>query len=148
MRWPANQFFGLYNDTFKYLKSKFGKDAVLDIWHEHSEIMGKVLDEHLTKYGPIEGAYIFWDTALKNEGLEFEIKKGKDFMELVIHNCVPIIWRKKHGVENYRDYCEHCDAIYSPVLRKHGYKVNIVWDIGGILGECKRRITKINKYEN
>jgi hypothetical protein len=148
MRLPANQFFGIYNDTFKHLEARFGKEAVLDIWNMITESYGKVLDDHLTKYGPIEGAYIFWDTAFKNEGLDYEIKKEDDALEIVVHNCVPIAWKKKHNVENYKDYCEHCDALYSPVLRKHGYKVNIVWDIGGVPGECKRRITKFNKYGN
>ena len=148
MRWPANHFFGLYNDTFKYLHSRFGKDAVLDIWHELTEVYGEVLDGYLTKYGPIEGAYIFWNSAFKNEGLDYEIKKGDDYLEITVHNCVPITWRKKRGLKDYEHYCEHCDALYSPVLRKHGYKVNIVWDIGGVPGECQRRITKFNKYGN
>ena len=147
MRIPSSEAFGIYNDTFIYLESKFGKDSVLDFWNYISENY-KTLEEYLTKYGGLEGAFRFWDTAFQEEGLEYEIKKGEDFLEIVVHDCLPHAWKRKHGIKSYEAYCEHCDAIYSPVLKRHGLKADIVWDIGGIHGECKRRITRINKYGN
>lgn len=148
MRLPANQFFGIYNDTFIYLESIFGKEAVLDIWNEISNTYGKGLDVLIKKYGGIEGSYEFWDTGFKKEKMDYSISKGEDFIEITVKNCVPIVWKRKNNVKNYKDYCEHCDALYTPILRKNGYRVNLIWDINGRSGECKRRITKINKYGN
>ena len=80
------------------------------------------LTEHYERVYSLENAV--WNMQFSTDELEMHLSESPaGVFSLTMHHCPSkgLLLEKKH-IKPYRDYCEHCDALYRTVLEPLGYK--------------------------
>lgn len=125
----CTEFIPLYSEFFKYLEKKGGHDAVMEYWYHISDnsIGDKTNPNSLAskceKYGGFEGAIAYWNHTLTEEACDlFEVHDCKNkFVFSHMRHCPSRgMLNELEHIEPYYDYCEHCNVIYSRVLKNYG----------------------------
>ena len=125
----CTEFIPLYSEFFKYLEKKGGHDAVIEYWIHISDtsIGDKTNPNSLASkcelYGGFEGARAYWGHTLTEEAcdlLEVHDCKNKFVFTHMRHCPSRGMLNSLEHVEPYYDYCEHCNVIYSRVLKEYG----------------------------
>ena len=119
----CTEFIPAYSELFKFLEKKGGYDEVMKYWLYISDtyvekLLGKLVDEK-----GIMGCWEYWSCALNEEAADFTMTLDMDKEEMIsqIHYCPSkgLLLKLEH-MEPYHAYCEHCNVIYKPVLKKRG----------------------------
>ena len=125
----CTEFIPLYSEFFKYLEAKGGEAAVMDYWIHISDtsIGDKTNPNSLASkcelFGGFGGAKAYWGHTLTEEAC--------DFIKLYDYDRKFIFSHMRHcpskgmlndfeHIEPYHNYCEHCNVIYSRVLKNYG----------------------------
>lgn len=123
----CTEFIPAYSELFKYIEEREGKEAVVDFWNYLSDIFLTNLKDLVIKNG-IRGCWIYWSHTLNEEAADFTMELDEEAGEFTItmHHCPSKgrLLECKH-IKPYRDYCEHCDALYRRVLEPLGFEYNI-----------------------
>ena len=123
----CTEFIPAYSELFKYIEEKEGKEAVVDFWNYLSDIFLANLKDLVIKNG-IRGCWIYWNHTLNEEAADFTMELNEEAGEFTItmHYCPSKgrLLECKH-IKPYRDYCEHCDALYRRVLEPLGFEYDI-----------------------
>ena len=127
----CTEFIPLYSELFRFLEQEGGWDAVMDYWYFISE--GGIGNKHNSnslisflerdKDDPMEGAWKYWEKALKEEACDLirMYDKEKGFIYSHMRHCPSRgMLNDLTHIEPYHAYCEHCNVIYRPVLEKYG----------------------------
>lgn len=112
----CTEFIPAYNELFKYLEDKFGREEVLRLWEDLFKPTGEgiPLINFLKKDG-LRGAWDYWAGTLTEEAADcvkyFNEKEG--WISSEMHYCPSkgrlLQLQKEIGLEPYHDYCGHCD---------------------------------------
>ena len=141
----VQSFIVLYNETFRYLRDKFGPEAVYELWSALSSEWCCHLNELVAEHG-LSGMQLYWggdSGTLAREKADFETRLTDDAFSLEMFECPSIAEIVNTGripMEREPSYCEHCLALYGPVAEKHGYKMDYTIDYladGACSGRCR-----------
>jgi hypothetical protein len=143
---PSSEFILFYNELFKFIDVRHGKQEVVRLWEAISDNFLANLDEHVRKEG-LKGMYEYWSHTLGEEGGRWTMTLRDDEFIIDMHACPSIARINSSHLEPYEDYCGHCAVLYPRVLEKHGY--NCYYDIiDPKRGACRLQVRKVGKDEN
>ena len=123
----CTEFIPAYSQGFGFLEKTGGREAVEKFWDYLSDLyLKETLSKLVAKEG-LEGCFTYWFHSLNEEAAGFRMVLDEIKGEFIIdmHNCPSkgMLNELKH-MEPFHSYCEHCSALYSPVLKHHGYQYN------------------------
>ena len=125
----CTEFIPLYSEFFKYLEKHGGEEAVMEYWIHISDtsIGDKTNPNSLASkcelYGGFGGAIAYWGHTLTEEACDFlKVYDHKNrFINSHMRHCPSKgMLNDLEHVEPYHNYCEHCNVIYSRILKNYG----------------------------
>ncbi len=125
----CTEFIPAYNELFRFIEQKQGKEAVVDFWNHLSDVFLNNLRDMVAAHG-IRGCWMYWSKTLTEESAAFtmELDEEKGEFSISMKYC-PSKGRllENKDIEPYKDYCRHCDVLYRRVLEPLGfsYELNI-----------------------
>lgn len=147
----VQKFILLYNDTFEYIRERWGAGAVRALWKELSEQWCNHLDELVGQKG-LAGMEEYWggdSGTLSREKAVYETRMEDGQFCLDMHEC-PSVGEIYHSgrVPMYGEitYCDHCLDLYGPIAEKYGYGMENVVEYlpdGQCSGRCHLRAWKM-----
>lgn len=145
----CTEFIPAYSEGFKFLESIGGREEVEKFWSELSDLYLKnSLLKLITEKG-LEGAFEYWAHSLNEEAADFTmtLDYNKDEFRIDMHKCPSKGMLLSLGhMTPYHSYCDHCEALYKPIVEKAGYKYESEIDYDN--ASCNLIIKKMNKsYE-
>ena len=120
----CTEFIWAYSELFKFIDERHGKDDVVALWQYLSDnFLGNLRDlvERRGAYGMAE----YWGHTLPEEGADYTMTVREDFFQIVMHRCPSAELLRGSPAEGYRDYCEHCEWLYPPILREFGWETQV-----------------------
>ncbi len=145
----CTEFIPAYSEGFKFLEVRGGRRKVDEFWaYLSDQYLVETLKKNVEEFG-LEGCFIYWEKALNEEAADFKITLDEEKEEFVIDmlRCPSkgLLIDMKH-MEPYKDYCEHCPALYSRILTPMGYKFNM--DLSQTdRAKCKLTVRRIREEE-
>lgn len=130
----SEEFIKNYNDLFKTIHQKRGRQAVRHLWEDISDAWLDELRDEVERYG-LYGALRYWSDTLRAENANYQLRLKDNKLTLTIHECPSLRILDKP----YKHYCDHCDVLYRRALEGLGYKYEI--DFTG-KGQCKITVSK------
>lgn len=134
-----------YNKTFDYVEKTFGADALRDLFATLSREYCTHLDECVREYG-VEGCLKYWggdSGTLSREKIDFQAyMDDSGVFRARIRNCTSVNDVRNRGQEPHLGeltYCDHCDALYSPVCARYGVELHFTPEYradGSCAGNC------------
>ena len=121
----CTEFIPAYSEGFKFIDEKKGRREVEKFWRYLSDLFVKERLGSLVSEEGLEGCFTYWTQALNEEAADFRMVFDGITGEFrsVMRRC------PSKGMLNsleymvpYRFYCDHCPALYAPVLEQYGYK--------------------------
>ena len=123
----CTEFIHAYNELFRFLEEKGGRQAVIDFWEYLSDAFLTNLKDHVAESG-LEGCWIYWSKTLQEEAAAFTMEMDEEagIFSIDMHHC-PSKGRliSEEGIAPWPAYCEHCDLLYRRVLEPLGYQVDL-----------------------
>lgn len=127
----CTEFIPAYSEGFKYIEQIGGRQAVEKFWNALS---GEYLKDSLTKLvmeKGLEGCYEYWSHALNEEAADFTmtLDHNKQEFRIDMHTCPSknMLMELKYMIP-YPSYCDHCEALYRPVIERAGFRYEAVID--------------------
>ena len=137
----CTEFIMAYNELFKFLEKRHGKQAVTDFWIGISDNFLWNLDKLVAKKG-IQGMKEYWTHTLTEEGAKYKMSATEDKFTIDMYECPSVgILRRNCHIKRYPDYCKHCDILYRRVIEKYGFTYDYEW-IDENLGRCRMTVRK------
>lgn len=116
----CTEFIYTYNELFKYILERHGRSALENLWKEISDKFLSELDRKVREKG-LKGMHEYWSRTLTEEDAVFELELTPDRFEIRMKKC-PSVYRAIRSPGGYcREYCEHCPALYCPLIEKYGF---------------------------
>jgi hypothetical protein len=142
----CTEFIPAYSEGFKFLEKAGGRSEVERFW---AELAARYLSgslERLVVEKGLEGCYEYWSHSLNEEAADFTMTLDRDngVFSIEMHKCPSkkMLLDLKH-IEPCSFYCDHCTALYAPILRKYGYSYED--EINADNASCKLVIKRTNK---
>jgi hypothetical protein len=121
----CTEFIPAYSEGFKFIDKKKGRREVERFWRYLSDLYVKDRLGRLVAEEGLEGCFTYWSQALNEEAADFRMVfngiKGEFRSEMRRCPSKGMLNSLKY-MEPYRFYCDHCPALYGPVLQKYGFK--------------------------
>jgi len=137
----CTEFIWVYNELFRFLEERGGKEKVVEFWRGISEVFLKNLRDSIASEG-LRGMYRYWSRTLGEEGGRYRLSLYEDMFVIDMHECPSAKLVHQSGrVIPYEDYCEHCRLIYPPLIEAFGYEVEY-HIISPERGECRMVVRK------
>ncbi len=137
----CTEFILAYNELFKFLHHRHGRQALDDFWIYISDNYLTDLRDLLMKRG-LEGVKDYWTRVCTEEGDKFKITFSDDPFILDVEQCTSIgKLRKNKHVDRHPEYCKHCDILYRRIYEDYGYSYNIEY-VDVELGKCRMIVQK------
>lgn len=121
-------YIAAYNKTFEYVEENFGADRLWDLFARISREYCTHLDECCEGRG-LDGCMLYWGGetgTLDREKAACVITLENGVFRIAMNECPSVAEVRSRGQEPYYKgevtYCDHCGALYAPVLAKHGLK--------------------------
>ena len=121
----CTEFISAYSEGFKFLETIGGRAEVEKFCAELSRLYLSGSLEKLVSEQGLKGCYTYWSHSLNEEAADFTMVLDEEKGEFIIqmHHCPSkgMLLEMKH-IEPYHSYCDHCVALYKPVVEKYGYR--------------------------
>ena len=119
-------FCGHYEWTFDWLERTGGADLVRAYWSEAISRDSQRHARELVGREGFEGMAKYWGHTLAEESPElgFTVTRQPDVFRIDIHDCPSKGFLLRNGLEQYRDYCDHCIGWVGPMMRDAGFVIN------------------------
>ncbi len=121
----CTEFIPAYSEGFKFLERMGGRKEVEKFWSELSELYLKGSLEKLIAEKGLEGCYTYWAHSLNEEAADFTmtLDENKGEFKIAMHKCPSkgMLMELKH-MTPYHSYCDHCPALYKPIVERMGYR--------------------------
>jgi hypothetical protein len=118
----CTEFIPAYSELFKFLDEKGGPGEADAFWAYLAEQYLGPLRELVHEKG-LRGCWEYWGHALNEEAADFtmELDEEAGLFRVEMHRC-PSKGRllQEAHLEPYHRYCEHCPALYAPILAGAG----------------------------
>ena len=120
----CTEFIWCYNELFRFLHDRHGKEDVIDLWRSISEgFLGNL--EALVQEKGTHGMHEYWTHTLTEEGAEHVMTVTDDKFIIDMHGCPSVRLLREGPVNMYDHYCEHCAWLYPPILERFGFDVRM-----------------------
>jgi len=118
----CTEFIWTYNELFKFLEARAGKQEVVAFWQEISSRFLTNLEEYVAREGTW-GMKRYWNHTLQEEGAVHNIICTDDVFIIDMYECPSAKLIREGPAEPYPAYCEHCAVLYPPMLERYGFDV-------------------------
>lgn len=136
----CTEFIWTYNELFKFLHERYGKQSVIDFWIGISDHFLGNLDDLVARKG-IQGMKKYWTHTLTEEGAEYVMTVKENTFIIDMHRCPSVGLLNEGPAERYADYCEHCAWLYPRILERYGFEARVDI-ISRERGECRLTVRK------
>jgi hypothetical protein len=119
-------FCGHYEWCFGWLERKGGGELVREYWKSAIAGDSQLPTRELIKREGFAGMNKYWGHVLNEESpdLGFTIKSQPGVFRIDIHDCPSKGFLIRNGLEQYRDYCDHCMGWIGPMMKEAGYVID------------------------
>lgn len=121
----CTEFIPAYSEGFKFLEQLGGSEEVEKFWSELSDLYLKDSLQKLMIEKGLAGAFEYWSHSLNEEAADFTmvLDENKEEFKIDMHKCPSkaMLLGLKH-MTPYHSYCDHCEALYKPIVEKAGFK--------------------------
>lgn len=119
-------FCGYYEWTFAWLERAGGEETVRDYWLQAISLGSQIHARELIIPHGIEGMKKYWGHTLQEESpdLGFSMVCTPDLMRIDMQECPSKGFLLRNGLEQYRDYCDHCIGWIGPVMKDAGFVID------------------------
>jgi hypothetical protein len=121
----CTEFIPAYSEGFKFLEMTGGRRELEKFWSYLSDIYLKETLNRLIEEEGLEGCYIYWSHSLNEEAADFKMVldeiNGEFRIDMIKCPSKGMLNELKH-IKPHSSYCDHCPALYRPVIEQHGYK--------------------------
>lgn len=117
-------FCGHYEWTFEWLRRLGGDDLVHSYW---KDAIGGDSQRHaatLIRDQGFEGMKLYWGHTLQEEGAGYRTFAAETVFRIDMWDCPSKGFLIRNGLEQYRDYCDHCIGWIGPLLDDSGFTVD------------------------
>ncbi|MEW6303384.1 MAG: hypothetical protein AB1705_07940 [Verrucomicrobiota bacterium] len=117
-------FCGHYEWTFEWLRQQGGEPLVREFWDAaiHQDSQWHAVQLILGK--GFAGMQEYWSHTLAHEGAGYHTTATDQVFRIDMHACPSKGFLIRNGLEQYRDYCDHCMGWIGPLLRRGGFVVD------------------------
>ena len=121
----CTEFIPAYSEGFKFIESMGGRKEVEKFWSELSDLyltgtLAKLMDEE-----GLGGCFTYWAHSLNEEAADFTmvLDESKGEFKIDMHKCPSrnMLLQLKY-MTPYHSYCDHCAALYKPIVERLGYQ--------------------------
>jgi hypothetical protein len=120
----CTEFIPAYSEGFKYLEKKAGRKGLETFWSYLSDTYLKNSLTNQVAENGLLGCFNYWAHSLNEEAADFKMVldeiRGEFRIDMLKCPSRAMLNGLKH-MEPYHSYCDHCPALYSPVLERLGY---------------------------
>jgi len=115
-----------YEWTFAWFERTGGDALVREYLNEAISRDSQRHARELIQKEGFEGMAKYWGHTLVEESpsLGFSITQKPDVFRVDMHDCPSKGFLIRNGLEQYRDYCDHCMGWIGPMLKEAGYVVD------------------------
>ena len=120
----CTEFIPAYSEGFKFIESIGGREDLENFWSFLSDTYLKDSLAKLVFKEGLEGCFTYWYQALNEEAADFRIVLDEINGEYrgTMFKCPSKGLLLSLGyMEPHPAYCDHCVALYRPVLNRFGY---------------------------
>ncbi len=117
-------FCGHYEWTFEWLRRQGGHALVKAFWDEAIHRDSQRHAAELIVGKGIEGMKKYWGVTLDDEGGAHHCTATAEVFRIDMHECPSKGFLLRNGLEQYRDYCDHCMGWIGPLMKEAGYVVD------------------------
>jgi len=137
-------FIAAYNKTFEYIETRYGADALKDLWAKISREWCTHLAELASEKG-LEGLLEYWGGAsgtLSREKAFYEVGIKDGVFRGDMAECPSVADLRQRSHQPFRgdlSYCDHCEALYAPAVAPYGIDLQFYPDYredGSCAGSC------------
>jgi hypothetical protein len=119
-------FCGHYEWTFDWLERVGGPALLRDYWQTAiGEDSQRHAREAIRRHG-FDGMAEYWGHTLAEESPElgFTLTRHAEVFRIDMHDCPSKGFLLRNGLEQYRDYCDHCIGWIGPIMREAGFVID------------------------
>lgn len=117
-------FCGHYEWTFEWLRQEGGDALVRDYWEEAISVDSQRHARELILRLGFEGMARYWTPTLEEEGGDSVIIAREDVFRIDMHACPSKGFLLSNGLEQYKDYCDHCMGWIYPLMKEAGFRID------------------------
>jgi hypothetical protein len=121
----CTEFIPAYSEGFKFLEEKYGRNELEKFWSYLSDLYLKDSLSKMVSEEGLEGCNTYWSHSLNEEAADFKMIldeiKGEFSIDMIKCPSKGMLNELKH-MEPYHSYCDHCPALYRPIIEQRGYK--------------------------
>ena len=119
-------FCGHYEWTFAWFERVGGPELLREYWDKAINHDSQRHARDLIVAEGFEGMAKYWGHTLVEESpdLGFAITRGPEVFRIDMHACPSKGFLLRNGLEQHRDYCDHCMGWVGPMLKAAGYTID------------------------
>jgi hypothetical protein len=121
----CTEFIPAYSEGFKYFEKIGGRSELEKFWSYLSDLYLKDTLTKLVAEEGLEGCNTYWAHSLNEEAADFKMVldeiKGEFTIDMVKCPSKGMLNELTY-MEPYHSYCDHCPALYRPIIERVGYK--------------------------
>ena len=121
----CTEFIPAYSEGFKFLERTGGRKELEKFWNYLSNLYLKDTLSKMVAEEGLEGCYTYWSHSLNEEAADFKMVldeiKGEFRIDMIKCPSKGMLNELKY-MEPYHSYCDHCSALYRPIIEEQGYK--------------------------
>jgi hypothetical protein len=117
-------FCGHYEWTFAWLDELGGDELVRDYWDNAIHRDSQIHARELIIGAGLDGMKKYWAHTLDHEAAGFAITHEKEVIRIDMHECPSKGFLLRNGLNQYRDYCDHCMGWIGPLMKEAGFVID------------------------
>jgi hypothetical protein len=121
----CTEFIPAYSEGFKYFEKIGGRGELEKFWSYLSDLYLKDTLTKLVGEEGLEGCNTYWAHSLNEEAADFKMVldeiKGEFTIDMVKCPSKGMLNELTY-MEPYHSYCDHCPALYRPIVERVGYR--------------------------
>jgi len=121
----CTEFIPAYSEGFKFFELSGGRMELEKFWGYLSDLYLKDTLSKLVSEDGLEGCNTYWSHSLNEEAADFKmvLDEIKGEFRIDMYKCPSKgMLNELTYMEPYHSYCDHCPALYRPVIEQIGYK--------------------------
>lgn len=120
------EFCGFYEWTFDWFERIWGEERLADYWAEavSRDSNGDLAESF--KVGGFKAMARYWEYVLEEESpdMGYTIERTESSFRIDMHDCPSKGFLIRNGLENYRDYCDHCIGWIGTTMKDAGFVID------------------------
>lgn len=118
-------FCGHYEWTFQWLEQEGGGELLKRYWEEAIAHDSQAHARELITREGIAGMERYWGHTLAEESPErgYFMESNGERLRIDMHDCPSKGFLLRNGLEQCRDYCNHCIGWIAPIMEEAGFAV-------------------------